>query len=49
VRLEFVDQSSGKTRLELRQEPSRNEVCGDSEAAWETSFTRLDSLLGRSL
>jgi uncharacterized protein YndB with AHSA1/START domain len=49
VRLEFVDQSSGKTRLELRQEPSRNEVCGDSEAAWEVSFTRLDSLLRRSL
>jgi uncharacterized protein YndB with AHSA1/START domain len=49
VRLEFLDQSSGKTRLELRQEPSHNEVCGDSEAAWETSFTRLDSLLRRSL
>ncbi len=49
VRLEFLDQSSGRTRLELRQDPSRDEICGDPEAAWESSFTRLDSLLRRSL
>ena len=49
LRLEFLDQSSGKTRLELRQDPSRHELCGDPEAAWESSFTRLDSLLRRSL
>jgi uncharacterized protein YndB with AHSA1/START domain len=49
LRLEFHDQSSGRTRLELRQDPSRHEVCGDPEAAWENSFTRLDSLLRRSL
>ena len=49
LRLEFLDQSSGRTRLELRQNPSRDEICGDPEAAWESSFTRLDSLLRRSL
>ena len=49
LRLEFLDQSSGRTRLELRQDPSRHEICGDPEAAWESSFTRLDSLLRRSL
>lgn len=48
LRLEFLDQPGGKTRLELRQDPSRHEVC-DPEAAWESSFTRLDSLLRRSL
>jgi uncharacterized protein YndB with AHSA1/START domain len=49
LRLEFLDQSSGSTRLELRQDPSRHEICEDPEAAWESSFTRLDSLLRRSL
>ena len=49
LRLEFLDQSSGRTRLELRQDPSRHEICDDPEAAWESSFTRLDSLLHRSL
>ena len=49
LRLEFLDQSSGRTRLELRQDPSRAGICGDPETAWENSFTRLDSLLRRSL
>ena len=49
LQLEFLDQSSGRTRLELRQDPSRHEICVDPEAAWESSFTRLDSLLRRSL
>jgi uncharacterized protein YndB with AHSA1/START domain len=49
LRLEFLDQSSGRTRLELRQDASRHEICGDPEAAWGSSFTRLDSLLRRSL
>ena len=49
LRLEFLDQSNGRTRLELRQDPSRHEIYGDPEAAWESSFTRLDSLLRRSL
>ena len=49
LRLEFLDQGGGRTRLEVRQDPSRGEICGDPEAAWESSFTRLDSLLRRSL
>jgi hypothetical protein len=49
LRLEFLGQPGGGTRLELRQDPFRDEICGDPEAAWETSFTRLDSLLRRSL
>jgi uncharacterized protein YndB with AHSA1/START domain len=49
LRLEFLDQGGGRTSLELRQDPSRGEICGDPEAVWEGSFTRLDSLLRRSL
>ena len=49
LRLEFLDQASGRTTLELRQDPSRHEICGDPQAVWESSFTRLDSLLRRSL
>jgi hypothetical protein len=49
VRLEFLDQASGTTRVELRQGPSHDETCRDPQAAWESSFTRLDSLLRRSL
>jgi uncharacterized protein YndB with AHSA1/START domain len=49
LRLEFLDESGGKTRLELRQGATRHELCGDPEAAWESSFSRLDSLLRRSL
>jgi uncharacterized protein YndB with AHSA1/START domain len=48
LRLEFLGQSGGGTRLELRQDSSRHEVCDDPEAAWASSFTRLDSLLRRS-
>jgi uncharacterized protein YndB with AHSA1/START domain len=49
LRLEFLGQPAGRTTLELRQDASRDELCGDPEAAWESSFTRLDSLLRRSL
>jgi uncharacterized protein YndB with AHSA1/START domain len=49
LRVEFADQSGGGTRLELRQDSSRHELCDDPEAVWEDSFTRLDSLLRRSL
>jgi hypothetical protein len=38
LRLEFLDQSRGRTKLELRQDPSRDEICGDPGAAWESSF-----------
>src|ERR1700730_2276810 len=49
LRLEFLDQAGGSTRLELRPDPSRHEICDDPEAAWESSFDRLASLLRRSL
>lgn len=49
VQMEFFDQASGTTRLELRQGPSHGQMCRTPETAWESSFTRLDSLLRRSL
>ena len=48
VRLEFADQPGGRTGLELRQDPSSHGLCRDPEAVWESSFTRLDSLLRHS-
>ena len=49
LRLEFLDQAGDRTRVELRQGPFRAEICGDPEAVWDISFTRLDALLRRSL
>ena len=49
LRLDFLDHASGQTRLELRLDPPRDELGGDPEAAAESSFTQLDSLLRHSL
>lgn len=49
LRLEFLEEANGKTRLELRQTPFTEEVGQDARARWEDSFTNLDSLLRRSL
>jgi uncharacterized protein YndB with AHSA1/START domain len=49
LRLEFLDEGNGKTRLELRQGPYIEDVGQDAKARWESSFTNLDSLLRRSL
>jgi hypothetical protein len=49
LRLEFLEEANGKTRLELRQVPFTEEVGQDARARWEDSFTNLDSLLRRSL
>jgi uncharacterized protein YndB with AHSA1/START domain len=49
VRLEFHAEPGGKTRLELRQGPFPEEIGADAKAGWESSFTKLDSLLRRSL
>jgi uncharacterized protein YndB with AHSA1/START domain len=49
LRLEFLDEVNGRTRLELRQGPYTEEVGQDAKARWESSFTNLDSLLRRSL
>jgi uncharacterized protein YndB with AHSA1/START domain len=48
-RLEFYQESGGRTRLELRQRPVIERLASDTEAGWETSFLTLDSLLRRSL
>jgi uncharacterized protein YndB with AHSA1/START domain len=49
LRLEFHAEPGGKTRLELRQGPFTEAMGEDSKAGWESSFTKLDSLLRRSL
>ena len=49
LRLEFLGEANGKTRLELRQGPYPEEVGQDARKRWESSFTSLDSLLRRSL
>ena len=49
LRLEFLEEANGKTRLELRQIPFTEDVGQDARARWEDSFTNLDSLLRRSL
>ena len=49
IRLEFHEEPGGKTRLELRQGPFREPLGDDAAQGWESSFTRLDSLLRRSL
>jgi uncharacterized protein YndB with AHSA1/START domain len=49
LRLEFHDEPGGKTRLELRQGPFHEPLEDDTKTGWESSFTKLDSLLKRSL
>jgi uncharacterized protein YndB with AHSA1/START domain len=49
LRLEFHPEDDGKrTRLELRQGPFTAEMGHDTAVGWESSFTKLDSLLRRS-
>jgi len=48
LRLEFHAEPGGKTRLELRQGPFTEEMGNDTKTGWESSFTKLDSLLRRS-
>jgi uncharacterized protein YndB with AHSA1/START domain len=49
LRLEFRDEPGGRTLLELRQGPFTHEQAGDARSGWESSFTKLDALLERSL
>lgn len=49
LRLEFHDEPDGKTRLELRQGPFHEPMGSDTITGWESSFTKLDSLLRKSL
>jgi uncharacterized protein YndB with AHSA1/START domain len=45
LRLEFHDEGHGKTRLELQQGPFEQEMGEQTQAGWESSFTKLDALL----
>ncbi len=49
LRLEFHEEVNDKTRLELRQGPYAEQMGDDATAGWQSSFTKLDSLLRRSL
>jgi len=49
LRLEFRAEGHGKTRLDLRQGPYTEELGQATKTGWDSSFTRLDSLLRRSL
>jgi uncharacterized protein YndB with AHSA1/START domain len=49
LRLEFRPEGHGKTRLDLRQGPFTEELGVATKTGWDSSFTRLDSLLRRSL
>jgi uncharacterized protein YndB with AHSA1/START domain len=44
LRVEFHDEG-GKTRLVVRQSPYTEEVLDQARAGWESSFTKLDTLL----
>jgi uncharacterized protein YndB with AHSA1/START domain len=49
LRLEFREEPGGKTRLVLRQGPFTAQMGEDTTTGWESSFTKLDLLLRRSL
>jgi uncharacterized protein YndB with AHSA1/START domain len=50
LRLEFHEEGGGQqTRLELRQGPFAANMAGEAKSGWDGSFTKLDSLLRRSL
>ena len=49
LRLEFRPEGHGKTRLDLWQGPYTEELGEATKTGWDDSFTRLDSLLRRSL
>ncbi len=49
LRLEFLEEGPGQTRLDLRQGPFAEEISEAARARWESSFKNLDSLLRRSL
>jgi uncharacterized protein YndB with AHSA1/START domain len=45
LRLEFHAAPGGKTRLELTQGPFTEQMGTDTKIGWESSFTKLDTLL----
>jgi uncharacterized protein YndB with AHSA1/START domain len=46
MRLELHDEN-GKTRLVIHQGPYKDDFVGNAKAGWESSFTKLDTLLAR--
>jgi uncharacterized protein YndB with AHSA1/START domain len=46
MRLELHDED-GKTRLVVHQGPYKDDFVGNAKAGWESSFTKLDTLLAR--
>jgi uncharacterized protein YndB with AHSA1/START domain len=46
LRIEFHDEPDGKTRLVLRQGPYRPEWVSGARDGWDSSFAKLDKLLG---
>jgi uncharacterized protein YndB with AHSA1/START domain len=49
LRLEFHPEPGGRTRLELRQGPFTEQMGTDTKMGWQSSFTKLDTLLGAGL
>jgi uncharacterized protein YndB with AHSA1/START domain len=45
MRLEFHDEGDNKTRLVLRQGPYTEEMVEQAREGWNSSFTKLDTLL----
>ncbi len=45
LRIELHEEPEGRTRLELRQGPYTTEMERNAGMGWESSFTKLDSLL----
>jgi uncharacterized protein YndB with AHSA1/START domain len=45
LRIELHQEPEGRTRLELRQGPYTAEMEGNARIGWESSFTKMDSLL----
>ncbi len=46
MRMEFHEEGEGRTRLVITQGPYRDDFIGMVDKGWESSFTKLDALLG---
>jgi uncharacterized protein YndB with AHSA1/START domain len=46
MRLEFHDEPGGRTRLVVTQGPYLREIVDMAREGWESSFTKLDKILG---
>jgi uncharacterized protein YndB with AHSA1/START domain len=46
MRIEFHDEEGGRTRLVVRQGPYPEDIEGMAREGWNSSFTKLDKLIG---